>query len=190
MRIVGGTFRGRPLEAPRGRDTRPTTDRMRESIASMILSAQGLDLSECDVLDAFAGSGAMGIELLSRGARSCVFCERDRRAANVVRANCASVGLTRDSFRVVCTDSLRLASSAVLAQEQFSVVFLDPPYAMEAEVVSRLLCELREHGHLGHGCLVIYERASDHPQIAIPSMRMLRSKTHVTTSIDLLRMEA
>ena len=112
MRVVGGTFRGKPLEAPRGRDTRPTTDRIRESIASMILSAQGLDLSECDVLDAFAGSGAMGIELLSRGARSCVFCERDRRAANVVRANCASVGLSRGAYRVICADSLRLASSA------------------------------------------------------------------------------
>ena len=190
MRVVGGTFRGKPLEAPRGRDTRPTTDRIRESIASMILSAQGLDLSECDVLDAFAGSGAMGIELLSRGARSCVFCERDRRAANVVRANCASVGLSRGAYRVICADSLRLASSATLAQEQFSIVFLDPPYAMDAEVVSRLLCEMREHGRLAGGCLIVYERASDRPQIVMPTMRMLRSKTHGITSIDLLRMEA
>ena len=190
MRVVGGRFRGKPLEAPRGRDTRPTTDRMRESIASMILSAQGLDLSECDVLDAFAGSGAMGIELMSRGARRCVFCERDRRAANVVRANCASVGLPRESFRVICADSMRLASSSVLGEERFSVVFCDPPYAMEAGVVSRLVCDLRERESLSPDCLVVYERASDSPQIVIPSMRVLRSKTHGTTSIDLLRLEA
>ena len=190
MRVVGGTFRGRPLEAPRGRDTRPTTDRMRESIASMILSAQGLDLSECDVLDAFAGSGAMGIELLSRGARSCVFCERDRRAARVVKANCASVGLKRGSFRVVCADSLRLASSPTLEEARFSVVFLDPPYAMEVEVVSQLVRDLQDCGRLAPRCLVVYERASDHPQIAMDSLRALRSKTHGSTSIDLLRLEA
>ena len=156
----------------------------------MILSAQELDLSECDVLDAFAGSGAMGIELLSRGARSCVFCERDRRAAQVVRSNCASVGLRRGSFRVVCADSLRLAASSALGKERFSVVFLDPPYAMEAEVVSRLLSDLRERGRLAPQCLVVYERASDSPQIAMPSLRTLRSKTHGITSIDLLRLEA
>ena len=190
MRVVGGAFRGKTLEAPRGRDTRPTTDRMRESIASMILSAQGLDLSECDVLDAFAGSGAMGIELMSRGARSCVFCERDRRAANVVRANCASVGLTHGSFRVICADSLRLASSSVLGKERFSVVFCDPPYAMEASVVSQLVRDLRGCGRLAYDCLIVYEHASDGSHIDMPSVRMLRSKTHGTTSIDLLRLEA
>lgn len=190
MRVVGGAYRGKSLEAPRGRDTRPTTDRMREGIASMILSAQDLDISDCDVLDAFAGSGAMGIELLSRGARSCVFCERDRRAANVVRANCASVGLPRGSYRVVCSDTLRLASSAAIGERPFSIVFLDPPYAMGADVVSRLVGDLRESSRLAEGCLVVYERASDHPQIAIPSMRTLRSKKHGTTSIDLLRLEA
>lgn len=190
MRIVGGMYRGASIEAPRGRETRPTTDRMRESIASMVLSAQGLDLSECDVLDAFAGSGAMGIELMSRGARSCVFCERDRRAANVVKSNCASVALPRGSYRVICTDSLRLPSSSLLAEEQFSVVFLDPPYAMGAETVSKLVCDLRACDRLANECLVVYERASDRPQLEIPSMRMLRSKKHGTTSIDLLRLEA
>ena len=190
MRIVGGTYRGKSIEAPRGRETRPTTDRMRESIASMVLSAQGLDLSECDVLDAFAGSGAMGIELLSRGARSCVFCERDRRAANVVKSNCKSVGLPRGSFRVVCMDSLRLPSSSAIASERFSVVFLDPAYAMDAEDVSQLVCDLLAQGRLANECLVVYERASDRPQLTITSIRMQRSKTHGTTSIDLLRLEA
>ena len=81
MRIVGGKWRGHPLEAPEGRDvTRPTTDRTRESIASMVLSAFGLDLSDVSLLDAFAGSGAIGLELLSRGAASATFVDRDRGA--------------------------------------------------------------------------------------------------------------
>ena len=86
MRIVGGKWRGRQIEAPEGRGvTRPTTDRMRESMASMILSARGLDLSGESVLDAFAGSGAMGLELLSRGAAHATFVDRDRGAVARLR---------------------------------------------------------------------------------------------------------
>ena len=93
MRIVGGKWRGRAIEAPRGRDvTRPTTDRTRERVASMVLSAMGLDLSGRSVLDAFAGSGAMGFELLSRGAARATFVDRDRRAVALVRRTAASLG--------------------------------------------------------------------------------------------------
>ena len=95
MRIVGGEWRGRPLEAPEGRGTRPTTDRMRETIASMVLSAFDLDLDGVSVLDAFAGSGAMGLEFLSRGARRCTFVDSDRKAAGVVRRNVAALGAQR-----------------------------------------------------------------------------------------------
>ena len=86
MRIVGGKWRGLSVEAPEGRGTtRPTTDRNRERFASMILSAAGLDLSGVEVLDAFAGSGAMGFELVSRGAASAVFVDLDRRAVARIR---------------------------------------------------------------------------------------------------------
>ena len=93
MRIVGGKWRGRQIEAPEGRGTtRPTTDRTREAIASMILSARGLDLTGDSVLDAFAGSGAMGLELLSRGASHATFVDRDRRAAARVRRSAEALG--------------------------------------------------------------------------------------------------
>ena len=93
MRIVGGKWRGRQIEAPDGRDvTRPTTDRTREQIASMILSAAGLDLSGTSVLDAFAGSGAMGLELLSRGAARATFLDRDRRAVARIKRTASSPG--------------------------------------------------------------------------------------------------
>lgn len=189
MRVVGGTFRGRPIEAPKGRDTRPTTDRMREGIASMILSAQGLDLSDCVVLDAFAGSGGMGIELLSRGARACVFCERDRRAAAVIRRNCESVGLDAGSWRLVCGDALRLGPAGRLGNEPFSVVFLDPPYAMGADRVSELVEGLQAASCLAPGCLVVYERAAARPELEVAALRLVRTKAHGSTSIDLLRME-
>ena len=76
MRVVGGQWRGRPLKAPAGSGTRPSTDRMREAVASMVASARGLDLDGAWVLDAFCGSGALGLELVSRGAEGCVLAGR------------------------------------------------------------------------------------------------------------------
>ena len=102
MRIVGGMWRGRALEAPEGRNvTRPTTDRTRESMASMVLSAFDLDLSEVRMLDAFAGSGAIGYELLSRGARSCTFCDADRKAVARIKRNGQALGAAREAHAVV-----------------------------------------------------------------------------------------
>lgn len=186
MRIVGGTWRGRALEAPDGRGTRPTTDRTREAIASMVLSAQGLDLSGCTVLDAFAGSGGVGLELLSRGARSCTFCERDRRAAAVVRRNCAQVAGTKTEWRVQAGDVLKRVGS--IPGGPFSVVFLDPPYAMPATEVAGLVDGLWEAGQLERGCLVVYEHAAGSPTLELENGEALRSRTHGGTSIDLMRM--
>lgn len=88
MRIVGGEWKGHPIEAPEGRDvTRPTTDRVREAVSSMLMSARGLTLDGASVLDAFAGSGALGLELLSRGAAHATFVDLDRGACARVRRN-------------------------------------------------------------------------------------------------------
>ena len=88
MRIIGGEWRGRKIEEPRGRDvTRPTTDRVREACASMVMSAFDFDLDEVRVLDAFGGSGALGLEMLSRGARSLTTFEIDRNAARLITKN-------------------------------------------------------------------------------------------------------
>lgn len=187
MRVVGGTWRGQALDAPEGRGTRPTTDRMRETIASMVLSAQGLDLAPCAVLDAFAGSGGVGIELLSRGARSCTFVERNRRAAGVVQRNCKRLGIARTSWHVLVGDALRLVEQA-MAGGPFDIVFLDPPYAMDAAEVARLLLALRASGNLAPGCLVTYERASTAPELVVAGFEALRSRSHGGTSIDMLRM--
>ncbi|MDO4798136.1 MAG: 16S rRNA (guanine(966)-N(2))-methyltransferase RsmD [Coriobacteriales bacterium] len=189
MRIVGGTLRGRAFEAPEGRDTRPTTDRMRESIASMVLSACDLDLSNCSVLDAFAGSGAMGLELCSRGAERCTFVERNGRAARVVRRNCQTL-LTQGTWDVLTGDMVRLATKPRLPGSPFDLVFLDPPYAMSARDVSAIVANLAVGGHLARGCLFVYERAAKAPGLLVEGAYALRSRSHGGTCIDLMRMDS
>jgi 16S rRNA (guanine966-N2)-methyltransferase len=129
VRVVAGEFRGRRLAAPRGRRTRPTADRVREALFSMLG-----DVSGARVLDLYAGSGALGIEALSRGADSAVFVERDVRAAAVIERNLASLGLEQ---RVVKQDALRFLGRA---EGMFDLVFCDPPY----DAASRLAGPLAE----------------------------------------------
>lgn len=188
MRIVGGMWRGRALEAPEGRGTRPTTDRTRESMASMVLSAFDLDLSQVQVLDAFAGSGAIGFELLSRGAAGCTFVERDRRAAGVVRTNAKALG-AGPAARIQVGDVCALAERGALAGGPFSLVALDPPYALEARVVARLVSDLRAAGQLAKGAVILYEHASGAPDLELPYTRVIRSKARGTTAVTLLQLQ-
>jgi 16S rRNA (guanine966-N2)-methyltransferase len=117
VRVVAGEFGGRRLRMPKGAGTRPTADRVREALFSMLG-----DLSGARVLDLYAGSGALGIEALSRGADSAVFVERDRSAASVIERNLADLGLEQ---RVIADDALRFLARG---QGVFDVVFCDPPY--------------------------------------------------------------
>ena len=186
MRIVGGRWRGRRVEAPEGRDvTRPTTDRARERIASMVLSARGLDLTGCSVLDAFAGSGAMGLELVSRGAAGATFVDRDRRAVARLRRTAASLGATREECRALAGDFFALAARG-LAGAPFDVVFLDPPYALEASRVSALVDTLARTGQLADGALVVYERASGADGLRCAGLEPRRTKEQGITAVDLL----
>lgn len=99
MRVIAGDFKGRNLKAPTGMDTRPTTDRVKESFISSLISAYG-SLEGAHVLDAFAGSGALGIECLSRGAESAVFFERDKAALEALRSNIDMLKLSQERARV------------------------------------------------------------------------------------------
>ncbi len=186
MRIVGGKWRGRSIEAPDGRGTtRPTTDRTREQIASMVLSARGLDLTGASVLDAFAGSGAMGLELLSRGAARATFVDQDRPTAARVRRSAAALGATPDEVRVVSGDVFALSRRG-LPGAPFDVVFLDPPYAVEAERVSGLVDALAERGQLREGAVVVYERSAKATGLTCACLELAKSKTHGISAVDLL----
>ncbi len=120
MRVVAGRLGGRRLAAPSGRDTRPTSDRVREALFAILGDLDGLR-----VLDLFAGSGALGIEALSRGAASAVFVERAPRAAEVVAGNLAALGLEASVVRADARRALRDASERA---DAYDLVFLDPPY--------------------------------------------------------------
>ena len=118
MRVVAGLYKGRPLKAPPGKGTRPTADRVREALFSILGP-----IDDADVLDLFAGSGALGIEALSRGAASATFVERDRRAAAVIEANLAAAGAEGS---VVVADAVRWLERQ--SEAAFDLVLIDPPY--------------------------------------------------------------
>jgi 16S rRNA (guanine966-N2)-methyltransferase len=131
VRVVAGRFKGRTLHAPPGRGTRPTSDKVREAIFSVLGDIEGFD-----ALDLFAGSGALGIEALSRGASSAVFVDTDQHAVAAIRRNLAGVGVEAP---VQKRDALRFLAAG---DGRFELVFVDPPYSSAprmGELLSRLL---------------------------------------------------
>jgi 16S rRNA (guanine966-N2)-methyltransferase len=164
MRIVAGAWRGRALIAPQGTATRPTADRARQALFDMLLHAPwgGRDTVEgAQVLDIFAGTGAFGLEALSRGATHATFVEHDRAALAALRANIAACR-AQDRSTVLAVDAL-----AIPPGEPASLVFLDPPY--HHDLVSRAITRLHEAGRLAPGALLIAETARDEAlSIAFP----------------------
>ena len=131
MRVVAGRFKGRTLHAPRGRDTRPTSDKVREALFSVLGDIDGLQ-----VADLFAGSGALGIEALSRGAESAAFVDNDADALEAIKRNLAAIGVEAPVHR---REVLRFLASE---DGPFGLVFIDPPYSSAprlGEPLSRLL---------------------------------------------------
>lgn len=187
MRIVGGKWKGRAIEAPDGKGTtRPTTDRTREAIASSILASRGLDLSESRVLDAFAGSGAMGFELLSRGALYATFVDKDRKTCDRIKRTAKSLGVSSSEMSVICGDTVRLAESSQLFGAPFDVVFLDPPYAVETEVVSKLLRDLTQSRSLTKDAVVVYEHSHKSDLVSLDNFELSKSKRYGIAQVDLL----
>jgi 16S rRNA (guanine966-N2)-methyltransferase len=135
MRVVGGRLKGRNLAAPSSRDIRPTADRLREAVFNILVHAYDDPIENARVLDLFAGTGALGIEALSRGAAECTFVERDRNVARYLRDNIDQLGLAGRS-RVVTGDAV---SQGVTID--VDLVLADPPYEFEEWV--RLLSALR-----------------------------------------------
>lgn len=127
MRIVGGEWRGRIIKAPRGTAVRPTLDRVREAWMSIVQ----LSLPGARVLDLFAGSGALGMEALSRGALSAEFVDSDPRSLSVLRTNLATLG-AESRATVTRADAMTFVES--LVDDSYDVVFADPPYATDAAV--------------------------------------------------------
>lgn len=154
MRIIAGEFGGRVLKAPKGRTTRPTTDRVRESMMSALSSARG-GFDGAVVLDAFAGSGALAFEALSRGAACAHLFERDRGALAALSANAEALGVAGKCARIHRCDVFKNPPTAV--RPPFDLVLLDPPYAYGAAEVLGLVALLAREGALTPGAAVMYE---------------------------------
>ena len=145
MRVITGTARGRRLNELKGMETRPTTDKVKESIFNCIQ----FDVEDARVLDLFAGTGQLGIEALSRGAQSAVFVDKRTDAAKLVRDNLALCQLS-DRAQVICGDSMGYLS---LLRTRFDIIFLDPPYA--DDLLERAIAHIARFDILSpHGIIV------------------------------------
>ena len=154
-RVIAGKAGGRRLRVPPGQGTRPTSDRAREGLFASLVSEFG-DLSRLRVLDLYAGSGAVGLEALSRGASSVLLVESDARAAAVIKANIDVVDLPSAA---VVTDRVERLLGRPPDGAPYHLAFADPPYAVTGEAVTRVLT-LLGRGWLADGALVVVERAT------------------------------
>jgi 16S rRNA (guanine966-N2)-methyltransferase len=157
-RVIAGEAGGRRLAVPDGRDTRPTSDRAREGLFATVSSIVG-SLAGTRVLDLFAGSGAVGLEALSRGAEHALLVESAVRAVRAIRANIASTGLAGAEVVTDRVDRV-LARGPGPGDGPYDIVFADPPYALPGEDVTRVLSALTEQNWLAPAALVIVERAT------------------------------
>ncbi|ASF12541.1 hypothetical protein NBRGN_016_01990 [Nocardia brasiliensis NBRC 14402] len=181
-RIVAGTAGGRRLRVPPA-GTRPTSDRVREALFSA-LDAR-IDFDGARVLDLYAGSGALGLEALSRGAAHALLVESDRKAAAIVRGNIADLGLPGAELRLGTVSSVLALGGA----GEFDLVFSDPPYAVETDAV---LADLRAltRGWLRPDALVVVERSIRSPEIVWPAgYSALKPRKYGETRIELATFE-
>jgi 16S rRNA (guanine966-N2)-methyltransferase len=165
-RIIAGAARGRRLAVPGGTRTRPTSDRAREGLFATVTAVHG-PLTGAGVLDLYAGSGAMGLEALSRGAVRVVLVESDPAAAKVIRANITAVGLP--GARLVTGRVATVLGRGPLGGAAFDVVLADPPYAAAEQEITGMLTALQAGGWLARGALVAVERASRSGPVAWPA---------------------
>ena len=176
MRVIAGRWRARPLIAPKGEVTRPTADRMREALFSMLTSRLGT-FESLAVADLFAGSGALGIEALSRGAASCLFVEQDRAAVDVLKANLARLGASGD-VRTTSVMALGAASAAL------DVVMMDPPYGTGAGIVA--LDRLARLGWIGPATWISIETGKAEA-IALTGFAIDATRVYGKARLTLLR---
>ncbi|WP_442582436.1 16S rRNA (guanine(966)-N(2))-methyltransferase RsmD [Mesorhizobium sp. ASY16-5R] len=155
MRIVGGEFRGRPLATPRSQDIRPTTDRTRESVFNVVAHRFGERLAGARVLDLFAGTGALGLEALSRGAAFAMFIEESAEGRGLVRTNVESFGLTGRT-KIFRRDATKLGEAGTI--QPFGLVFADPPYGKG--LGEQALLSARTGGWLAPRALCVIEETA------------------------------
>jgi 16S rRNA (guanine966-N2)-methyltransferase len=160
VRIIAGSRKGHTIQAPKGLDTRPTSDRTREAAFNLIGPLEG-----ARVLDLYAGSGAMGLEALSRGASQAVFVESDRAACRTIEQNLDRLRLT--GAVVVCREASRALAADAAAGQQYDLVLVDPPYRLFSEV-EELLSRYVPAVLARDGIVVVETSEREEPELALP----------------------
>lgn len=178
MRIVGGEFRGRPLATPRSDAIRPTTDRTREAVFNVLAHRFADKLGGARVLDLFAGTGALGLEALSRGAAYAVFIEESAEGRGLIRANVEAFGLPGRT-KIFRRDATALGEAGTLAP--FGLVFADPPYGKG--LGERALRSARAGGWLAPGALCVVEEAAAAPFEPGPGFSVIDQRAYGETVI-------
>jgi 16S rRNA (guanine966-N2)-methyltransferase len=184
MRVIAGRLGGRRLKAPSGRATRPTSDRVREAVFAMLG-----DIEAACVLDLFAGTGALGIEALSRGARRAVFVERDARVVSVLNGNLAALGIASAAVEVRRVDARQALQSARARKETYDLIFIDPPYGQAHEWGLELSATLPSL--LSPGARVVVESDRRAPlelsRVGMGGLTLERQRGYGDTSITIHR---
>lgn len=184
MRIIAGEFRGRKLLPPKTEATRPITDRVKQSVFD-VLSDLVIDAT---VLDCFAGTGSLGLESLSRGAKSAVFFEMDRSAAAILRRNIAAMKVEARS-RVVVGDLFSIFGQSPPDFAPADLIFLDPPYRFIPERPDdlRRLAQAMAKDHLAANGLVIFRRPLEAP-LTLPPLQIWDQRTYGTMVVEFLKL--
>jgi 16S rRNA (guanine966-N2)-methyltransferase len=189
MRIVGGEFRGRALKALEGQATRPTSDRAREAVFNILEhAAWSPGLVGRRVIDLFAGSGALGLEALSRGASYCLFVETDPAARGAIRDNAEALapgGVLFGRTRIHRRDATDLGLKPAGDGAPFDLAFLDPPYGQGQG--QRALAELAKGGWLAPGAVCVWERGADEPDIGVAGFEALDRRRYGAAQVMFLK---
>ena len=185
MRIVGGKLKGRAIKTPEGRTTRPTSDRARESIFNVLAHADWApSLEGRRVIDAFAGSGALGLEAMSRGAAFCLFVETDSAARGCIRDNIEAFQLF-GSTRIHRRSATDLGAKPAGLGAPFDLVFMDPPYAYD--LVPPALDQLIRGAWITQEALVVAETGADEAAPLTPGWALLDERTYGAARVSFLR---
>jgi 16S rRNA (guanine966-N2)-methyltransferase len=182
VRIVAGRFRGHSLKSPSGQSIRPTSDRLRETLFNVLVHAYGDPLTGARVLDLFAGTGALGLEALSRGARFCLFVEDGVEARSLLRTNIEALGV-EGATRIFRRDATRLGPAK--PQEPFDLALLDPPYGKG--LAEKALASARAGGWLREGALCVVEEAGGAEMAAPEGFEKLEARQYGEAQLVFLR---
>ena len=182
MRVVGGRFRGRALKAPSSQKVRPTSDRLREALFNILAHAHGDACAGARAIDLFAGTGALGLEALSRGAKFVLFVDDSAEGRALARENVEQLGVGGET-KIFRRDATKLGPMP--PQDPFTLAFLDPPYGKG--LAPQALASLRDGGWLAEGALCLVEEQADAPLEAVDGFTLVERRDYGDTQVVFLR---